>query len=60
MRTYKALQQNVFEMDEYSIVPIRSDDRYEIMKWRNEQIYHLRQDKPLTKEVQDSCGSSYL
>ena len=54
MRTYKALQQNVFEMDEYSIVPIRSDDRYEIMKWRNEQIYHLRQDKPLTKEVQDN------
>jgi RimJ/RimL family protein N-acetyltransferase len=23
------------------------------MKWRNEQIYHLRQDKPLTKETQD-------
>ena len=54
MRTYKALQQNVFQKDGYSIVPIRSYDRYEIMKWRNEQIYHLRQDKPLTKEVQDN------
>ena len=54
MRAYKALQQNVFQKDEYSIVPIRSDDRYEIMKWRNEQIYHLRQDKPITKEGQDN------
>lgn len=54
MRTYKVLQQNVFQKDGYSIVPIRSDDRYEIMKWRNEQIYHLRQDKPLTKEGQDN------
>jgi RimJ/RimL family protein N-acetyltransferase len=29
------------------------DDRYKIMQWRNEQIYHLRQAKPLTKEKQD-------
>lgn len=28
-------------------------DRYDIMQWRNEQIYHLRQSKPLTKEAQD-------
>jgi RimJ/RimL family protein N-acetyltransferase len=24
------------------------------MKWRNEQMYHLRQDRPLTKEAQDA------
>ena len=33
----------------FSIVPIRMEDRYDIMKWRNEQIYHLRQNKPLPK-----------
>lgn len=53
MHNYQALKQNIFEKGEYSIVPIRSEDRYDIMKWRNEQIYHLRQDKPLTKEAQD-------
>ena len=35
------------------MVPIRVEDRYAIMKWRNEQIYHLRQDKTLTREDQD-------
>ncbi len=34
-------------------MPIRMEDRYEIMRWRNEQIYHLRQDKPLTEKEQD-------
>ena len=29
------------------------EDRFSIMKWRNEQIYHLRQDKPLTIEDQE-------
>lgn len=41
-------------MDIYSIVPIRMEDRYDIMKWRNEQIFHLRQSEPLTKEKQDN------
>lgn len=40
-------------MGEYSIVPIRLEDRYKIMQWRNEQMYHLRQNVPLTKEKQD-------
>ncbi|WP_273513970.1 GNAT family N-acetyltransferase [Roseivirga sp.] len=38
---------------EFSLVPIRYLDRYSIMQWRNEQIYHLRQSEPLTKEKQD-------
>jgi RimJ/RimL family protein N-acetyltransferase len=53
MREYKALKQQVFESGEYSLVPIRHEDRYLIMQWRNEQMYHLRQTEPLTKEKQD-------
>lgn len=53
MKTYKALDKQVFTFREYSIVPIRSEDRYKIMRWRNEQMYHLRQNTPLTKEQQD-------
>lgn len=50
---YKALNKQVFAIGEYSIVPIRFEDRYDIMKWRNEQVYHLRQNGLLTKEDQD-------
>jgi RimJ/RimL family protein N-acetyltransferase len=50
---YKVLNKSRFCIDKYSLVPIRFEDRYDIMKWRNEQIYHLRQSEPLTKEVQD-------
>lgn len=53
MRGYRALNNNRFESDQYSIVPIRDEDRYDIMKWRNEQLYHLRQATPLTRESQD-------
>lgn len=51
---YKILTQNSFSKNEYSIVPIRYEDRFKIMEWRNEQIYHLRQREPLTKEDQDN------
>ena len=37
---------------DYSIVPLRYEDRFLIMKWRNEQIYHLRQAHPLTEDDQ--------
>ena len=53
MRNYKVLQHSVFAKNGYKILPIRSEDRYDIMQWRNEQLYHLRQDKPLTKDCQD-------
>ena len=33
-------------------VTIRYEDRFSIMKWRNEQIYHLRQARPLTEDDQ--------
>ncbi len=53
MKKYKCLTQQEFSNGEYKLVPIRYEDRYEIMKWRNEQIYHLRQKEPLTEEQQD-------
>jgi RimJ/RimL family protein N-acetyltransferase len=54
MNKYTVLSQQLFSINEFSIVPIRLEDRYDIMKWRNEQIYHLRQNKLLTKEDQDT------
>src|SRR5690606_13377372 len=53
MNYYKGLHKQVFRLGGHSIVPIRMEDRFAIMKWRNEQIYHLRQSKPLTEEDQD-------
>jgi len=52
-RSYRSITHQVFKEGDYAIVPIRDQDRYNIMKWRNEQIYHLRQSSPLTKEMQD-------
>lgn len=53
MREYKCFSKQTYSINEYQIVPIRDEDRYDIMKWRNEQIYHLRQSKPLDKLSQD-------
>lgn len=44
----------MYSLNEYQIVPIRDEDRYDIMEWRNDQIYHLRQSKTLDKESQDN------
>lgn len=54
MNYYKILNKQVFKKGNFSLVPIRIEDRYSIMKWRNEQIYHLRQNKPLSTEDQDN------
>ena len=51
---YKALSKNIFQSGEYQIVPLRYKDRLDIMKWRNEQMYHLRQSKVLTEENQEN------
>ncbi|WP_281231864.1 GNAT family N-acetyltransferase [Flavobacterium gelatinilyticum] len=53
MNCYKVLNKQIYSKGDFSIVPIRYEDRLDIMKWRNEQIYHLRQDKPLTIESQE-------
>jgi RimJ/RimL family protein N-acetyltransferase len=52
--SYKCLNKNIFQKGEYKLVPIRYEDRNDIMKWRNEQMYHLRQAEPLTSESQDN------
>lgn len=53
MRSYKVLSLNIFSEGEFEIIPIRQEDREVIRKWRNEQMYHLRQSELLTKEKQD-------
>ena len=60
MDFYVALGQQIFNEGEYSVTPIRFEDRFLIMKWRNEQIYHLRQDKVLTTEDQDNYFNNVI
>ena len=54
------MSKQIYSLNEYQIVPIRDKDKYHIMKWRNEQIYHLRQSNPLTKEIQDEYFSNII
>lgn len=60
MRSYRALKKQTISKGRYSIVPIRSGDRYDIMNWRNDQMYHLRQSGPLTEENQDNYFDSVV
>lgn len=41
------------ESNGFHIESLRDGDKYEIMDIRNQQIYHLRQNEPLTKEKQE-------
>jgi len=50
--TYAVLKQNEFTLANYRLIPIRFEDRTLIKKWRNEQIYHLRQSHILSDENQ--------
>src|SRR5207342_3568736 len=50
---YKCLEKQVYKSGKFSLVPLRSEDKFDIMKWRNEQIYHLRQQKPLNEFEQE-------
>lgn len=52
-RAYKCLSKQEFTNGNYKLVAIRDEDKYSIMKWRNEQIDILRQKEPLTKEKQE-------
>lgn len=54
MASYNCLHKQEITMGEFAIVPIRYEDRLAIMKWRNEQMYHLRQEKILTENDQES------
>jgi len=50
---YRCLKQQIYRKSTYALVPIRNEDKFEIMKWRNEQIYHLRQQKLLSIKDQE-------
>ena len=50
---YQCLNNQEYSTEYFSLVPIRSIDRYKIMQWRNEQMFHLRQSKALTSDDQD-------
>jgi RimJ/RimL family protein N-acetyltransferase len=54
MRHYKPLKNNISSFGDYSLVPLRDEDKYDILDWRNTQIDILRQDKLLTKDVQEN------
>ncbi len=53
MKNYKCLTENTFKSGAYSLVPLRDEDKYVIMQWRNEQIDILRQKQLLATEQQE-------
>jgi RimJ/RimL family protein N-acetyltransferase len=60
MPAYKCLIKQSVKIGVHHIEPIRFQDRYKIMNWRNEQIYHLRQSQPLSKDEQDHYFSKTI
>jgi hypothetical protein len=60
MKKYKCLNTQEFVSKHYKLVPIRLNDRFKIMEWRNEQLYHLRQSHPLTIEDQENYFSNVV
>lgn len=52
MSTYKNILFKSISFNNYKLIVIRDQDKYDIMNWRNQQIDVLRQSKPLTKENQ--------
>ena len=59
-KTYKSLTKQEFIGNGYKICPIKYEHRIKILKWRNEQIIHLRQKKLLTKSDQDNYFNNVL
>jgi RimJ/RimL family protein N-acetyltransferase len=60
MNIYKVLNKQIFKSGVFTLLPIRFEDRNDIMKWRNEQIYHLRQNRLLTIEDQDKYFNNVI
>jgi RimJ/RimL family protein N-acetyltransferase len=52
-RGYKCLPNNNFCKENYALIPIRDEDKYDIRDWRNNQIDILRQESFLTSEQQE-------
>lgn len=49
---YICLENNFYSINNYVIVPLREEDIFLIMQWRNRQIDVLRQKTLLTEEIQ--------
>ncbi|WP_462250689.1 GNAT family N-acetyltransferase [Ekhidna sp.] len=60
MDRYRVLSNQIFKNDTHQLVPIRYEDRKLIRQWRNEQMYHLRQNKLLSEEDQDHYFNSVV
>jgi len=52
-RIYKNINSDSFINGVYSLVPIRDEDKYDIMNWRNNQLEILRQEIVLSIEQQE-------
>ncbi len=52
MPEYIVLDKQIYNFENFLLLPIRDMDKFKIMKWRNEQLYHLRQKEKLTKKDQ--------
>ena len=59
-RTYQCLPIAELGNDDFKIVPIRDEDKYAIMRWRNDQISILRQSTVLTPEDQENYFSKVI
>ena len=53
MRGYKCLNNNCFEFDNYKLLPVRDQYKYDILNWRNSQIEILKQNLPLSTFEQE-------
>ena len=53
-KAYKLLKQQEFFSGEFRIIPIRDSDKLNIMRWRNEQMFHLRQHMLLNETQQNA------
>ena len=52
-RNYKIIPDFKFTSGPYKFVPIRDADKFKIMNWRNDQMYHLRQKEKLNRRSQE-------
>ena len=50
---YLRPQNQIIKSGKFMLRPILYEDRNRIMKWRNDQLYHLRQKVPLDQKTQD-------
>ena len=57
---YKSISKQIHKENLYKISPIKYGQRYNIMKWRNDQIIHLRQNNILSKKAQDYYFSNVI